>query len=53
MEHYRRNEKGKVELYPGYFCMTCGRSCGMMGHMYDPKCVANPTLVAELLKLNK
>ena len=53
MEHYRKDDNGKVGLYQGYFCMTCGRSCGMMGHMHDPKCVSNPRLVAELVELNK
>lgn len=41
-------------LSQGYFCLTCGMHTNMFGTGHgDGKCEPNPTLVAELIKLNQ
>jgi len=41
-------------LSQGYFCYTCGMHCNMVGSGHGKGlCESNPTLVAELIKLNQ
>jgi hypothetical protein len=45
-EHYRPNGK----IGQGYFCMTCGKECSMMGHK---NCEPNEKLVLACIAANR